>query len=119
MPANPPKPDRWSVERWYNTAPTVGDMQDQGWQVLAECDACKFLVGVNLKTLIEKRGRSYSLWNVRAECRRAFPKPFVCLGFMYFQSQPPGCARTFKLWVDEAILKHGPFPAPRRDCGWL
>jgi hypothetical protein len=110
MGHNGPKPDKWPVEAWRRCAPTVWDMKCQEWQVKARCETCRLILRVDLNAVIKKKGRKFSLWNVRTRCRNGAPEPFGCLGTMMFESKPPGAMRVFRLECEET----GEVPMRRR-----
>jgi len=67
-----------------NRAGTVGELQTQGWPVMARCLTCSLEMDVKLDVLMRERGAELSLWGRSARCRSR-----RCQGRMYFWAFPP------------------------------
>ena len=67
-----------------NRAGTVGELQTQGWPVMARCQTCSLEMDVRLEVLMRERGAEFSLWGRSARCRSR-----RCQGRMYFWTFPP------------------------------
>lgn len=79
-----PRYQTWSSAQWMNRAGTVGELQTQGWPVMARCLTCSLEMDVKLDVLMRERGAELSLWGRSARCRSR-----RCQGRMYFWAFPP------------------------------
>jgi hypothetical protein len=77
-------PDRIPIRDRRRFAETVGQMQAQGWDVIARCDHCRVLLRVDLRVVIQTRGAGFSLWNRKTRCRVV-----GCTGWASFLGRPP------------------------------
>lgn len=64
---------------------TVGQMIEQGWDVLTKCHVCGLIMQTDLALIAQVRGPGVSLWNRKARCRR-----LLCPGFVEFHAKAPG-----------------------------
>jgi hypothetical protein len=80
-----PNPDRVPLRIRRQKCETVRAMRDEGWDIIAKCDACGLVMRVDLALIMRVRGPALSLWNRRSRCRR-----LGCAGWMDFQGRAPG-----------------------------
>lgn len=79
-----PRYGNWGSAEWAGRAGTVGELQAQGWPVVARCARCDLEMEVRLAVVEEARGKAFSLWGRHTRCRRRH-----CLGRMLFYTYPP------------------------------
>jgi hypothetical protein len=91
-------PDRIPMAARRRFAETVGQMREQGWDVIARCDQCRVLLRVDLRVVIQTRGADFSLWNQKTRCRVV-----GCTGWVSFLGRPPD------------LSTHRPLAAPWPD----
>ena len=80
------RPDNVPMVIWRGGCEAVGQMRDQGWQVISKCQACGLQMVVSLPDLVALLGPDFSLWNRRPPCKR-----IGCTGRVAFLAKPPRC----------------------------
>jgi hypothetical protein len=103
-------PDRVPLAYRRARCETVGEMIDQGWDVLTKCQVCELVMQTDLKLIGRVSGRDVSLWNRKARCRR-----LLCHGFVEFYAKAPGMDGHQPLRADDR--EPDPVPAWRRGRG--
>ena len=79
-----PRYNAWTSAQWMGRAAKVGDLQRQGWAVVACCLHCHLEMTVDLAVVRRALGEDFVLWGRTARCRRRH-----CQGRMCFWTYPP------------------------------
>ncbi|CAM2808601.1 hypothetical protein BDI01nite_31470 [Brevundimonas diminuta] len=79
-----PRYNNWTRAQWMGRAAKVGDLQRQGWPVVACCLHCHLEMTVDLAVVRRALGEDFVLWGRTARCRRRH-----CQGRMCFWTYPP------------------------------
>jgi hypothetical protein len=98
-------PDRVPLAHRRSRCETVGQMIEQGWDVLTTCQVCGLIMRTDLGVIAKVSGPGVSLWNRKAQCRR-----YLCSGFVEFHAKAPGMDGHQPLRADDR--------APAREPHW-
>lgn len=98
--------DRITASGWRQKCEFVWEMIAEAWRVEAYCPLCFDRRRVDLVELARRRGPEFSLWNVRAPCRR--DRIRGCRGEVVFMARPLAGIPAFAL-SEHRIAPRPPF----------
>lgn len=96
-------PDRIPLAWRRDRCESVGQMLEQGWDVLSKCPVCGLIMQTDLAVIAKVNGPAVSLWNRKARCRR-----LLCPGFVEFHAKAPGMDGHQPLRADDRAAVREP-----------
>lgn len=107
-------PDRVDPVVWRGGCESADQMLERGWAVISECAKCRVKLSTNLRHIVALKGRGFSMWNLRPDCRVV-----GCSGKVRFLGKPPQRSQFMVLeaeWPPGRPAKWGDtgYEGPRR-----